>query len=212
MNTELQISLAPDKHSDAVLSSITETDDLCLADRPNELQVWNSEYERVGQKNMVSVFAASDFRSEITAAGATGSGWTTEVQSWLDAELAEKEYLAKQIRSAYIERIKDLRNYGSLEDIVLNKNSEKDFWTFIGLLSSVEAEIFLVDNGNLRAVWKGAEGSHLGLQFLGNRWFQYVIFRRRKGSRHVSRVAGRDTWYGIKKQLKAFELEALLCA
>ena len=39
---------------------------------------------------------------------------------------------------------------------------------------------------------------------------QYVIFRRRHGSGHVLRVAGRDTLEGVKWQVRNFDLEALL--
>ena len=70
--------------------------------------------------------------------------------------------------------------------------------------------MILVDNGNLRAVWDGNDGEHFGLQFVGSHALQYVIFRRRTGSSHISRVAGNDTLDGVKRQIRAFELEALL--
>ena len=67
-----------------------------------------------------------------------------------------------------------------------------------------------MENGNLRAVWKGANGAHMGLQFLDNRSIQYVIFKQRETSAPVSRVYGRDTMKGISKQIDAFDLDDLL--
>ena len=67
-----------------------------------------------------------------------------------------------------------------------------------------------MDNGNLRAVWKGKDSSHLALHFLGDQLIRYVIFKRRAGSRHTSRVAGTDTFEGIRKQVQAFQLAELV--
>ncbi len=111
----------------------------------------------------------------------------------------------------YTDRIEDLRKDGALDGIVLNRDSEKDFQSFVSTSPSVNAEIVLVDNGNLRAVWDGQDGSHLGVQFLGGGLLQYVIFRQRKGGGHVLRAAGRDTFDGLEKQLEAFGLGTLFC-
>ena len=67
-----------------------------------------------------------------------------------------------------------------------------------------------MDNGNLRAIWKDGEGSRLGLQFLGGGMVQYVVFKRRSAKQQVSRVAGRDTFKGILRQVEAFDLGSLL--
>jgi hypothetical protein len=67
-----------------------------------------------------------------------------------------------------------------------------------------------MDNGNLRAVWRGEDTSRLGIQFLGNQSVEYVIFKRRQGAKEVSRAAGFDTLDGFKKQIQAFDLKALV--
>ena len=67
-----------------------------------------------------------------------------------------------------------------------------------------------MDNGNLRAIWKDEHGARLGLQFLGGRMVQYVIFKRRKKEQPVSRVTGRDSLEGFERQIHAFELHSLL--
>jgi hypothetical protein len=73
-----------------------------------------------------------------------------------------------------------------------------------------EAEVVLLDNGNLRIIWEDEDGNHFGLQFRGDRMLQYVIFRRRRGSSDISRMAGRDTFDGVKRQVRTFQLETLL--
>ena len=69
-----------------------------------------------------------------------------------------------------------------------------------------------MDNGNLRAVWKDSDkqGTRLGLQFLGGGMVQFVIFKQRGVTRPISRLAGRDTFAGLKRQIEAFELDSLL--
>ena len=119
--------------------------------------------------------------------------------------------LIPEIRQTYRSRIAELREYGVEDGIIVNPASEKDFWSFVKSLSDARpGSLVLMDNGNLRAVWKGEQGSYLGLQFLGRRMVEYIIFKRRPRASKVSRVAGADTFDGIKRQIDAFELSALL--
>lgn len=119
--------------------------------------------------------------------------------------------LSPEVRQTYRSRIAELREYGIEDGVIVNPASEKDFWSFVKSLPAARpGSLVLMDNGNLRAVWKGEQGSHLGLQFLGRRMVEYVIFKRRPRAKQVSRVAGADTFDGIKRQIAAFELSALL--
>ena len=119
--------------------------------------------------------------------------------------LKEKQY------QIYRNRIEVLRSDAQRDGFAMNVVSEVDFWSFIESISFAQkAGLVLLDNGNLRAVWKGENGSHLGLQFLGNRLVEYVIFKRRQATKEVLRVAGQDTVEGIKRQICAFDLTALM--
>ena len=119
--------------------------------------------------------------------------------------------LTRQTYQAYRDRIAELREAGREEDIEVNEASEKAFWNFIkSLPANREGALFLMENGNFRVIWKGPNESHLALQFLGGRDVQYVIFKRRKRATKVSRVAGADTFDGIKRQIDSFELNALV--
>ena len=112
---------------------------------------------------------------------------------------------------AYMSRIKFLQNEALHDGNVLNPASEFDFNQFVGSERNIrKSNLVLMDNGNLRAIWKDGQGSHLGLQFLGGRMVQYVIFKRREHEQQISRVSGRDSLEGLVRQIDAFELGSLL--
>ena len=111
----------------------------------------------------------------------------------------------------YEQRIADLHQLAKFEEIQINQDSELDFWQFVNFDCRMrEGDVLLMDNGNIRLVWNNRQGSHLGLQFLGNQHVQYVIFKQRKLFDTVSRVAGRDTFEGTRKQINTFELDSLI--
>ena len=94
----------------------------------------------------------------------------------------------------YSARLDDLREAAAEEGIEWSEASRQDFQAFVtGNPGWRKAALGLMDNGNLRAVWKGDDGSHLGLQFLGDQFGEYVIFKRRSETMPVSRVSGVDT-------------------
>jgi hypothetical protein len=129
----------------------------------------------------------------------------------LDSGLHEKAEDASTRYDAYIARMKLLRQEASHDGYALNLASEIDFLQFIQSASAIrKGNLVLMDNGNLRAIWKDAQGTHLGLQFLGGRMVQYVIFKRRMNGQHFSRVAGRDSLEGLERQIDAFGLHSLL--
>ena len=127
------------------------------------------------------------------------------------AEFVQRLLEVSETRMAYQRRIEELSRYGVEEAITLRKASERDFWAFVDSTGfSRPAGVVLMDNGDLRAIWKGDGQSHLALHFLGDQSVRYVIFRRRPASRHVSRVTGTDTFDGIKRQVRAFDLGSLV--
>ena len=118
---------------------------------------------------------------------------------------------ANNTRKAYAQRIEDLHNEAALDGIEVNAASERDFWSFVTLGDpDRRAGVMLLDNGNFRAVWKGDDATHVGLQFLGDGRAEYVIFKRRPATTDISRVAGNDTLEGIKRQIHTFDLTSLI--
>ena len=113
----------------------------------------------------------------------------------------------ERVREAYSLRIEELKAYAQEDEIEVNEASQRDFWDFVDSLSSTKrASLVLCDNGNLKAVWKDAQASHLGIQFLGNGQGEYVIFKHRQRTSEISRVAGIDTLQGIKNLMTAFDI------
>lgn len=70
--------------------------------------------------------------------------------------------------------------------------------------------LILMDNGNLRASRNDQPGVPFALQLFGGRTAQYVAFGQRESEGPVSRVAGRDFFDGVKRQIDAFGLHSQL--
>lgn len=120
---------------------------------------------------------------------------------------------AKHLMSEIDARITDLRKEALEEKQPFSATSEKDLRLFLGASPVIKRpSVYLIDNGNLRAVWRDTEGAQLGLQFLGEGEVQFVIFARRAEAPRIARSAGRDSAAGIRKQIASFELQELIYA
>lgn len=155
--------------------------------------VWQSDQnERVDSWLMIAQLVAD--ASEQLMANASAEGGA--IDSALDA---------------YNSRIAYLRDEATHDGYGLNKRSEDDFKQFVRSRPYMrKGNLVLMDNGNLRAIWKDEQGGRLGLQFLGGNMVQYVIFRRRQADQAISRATGRDSLEGIVRQIDAFRLHSLL--
>lgn len=131
----------------------------------------------------------------------------------LAAEYQQKAAQSKADRQHYVKRISALMQDALHDGYTVRPTSELGFWQFVRKEPMLRrGSLVLLDNGNLRLVWKDAHGSHVGLQFLGLQTLQFVIFKRRSGSAAVSRVVGRDNFDGLRKQIQAFDLRGLVYA
>ena len=118
--------------------------------------------------------------------------------------------LQRTKHEAYKARVDALRHTAVQDGYLLGPASESDFWSFVLLERCLrKGNLVLMDNGNLRAIWKDGQETRLGVQFLGHGTVQYVIFKRREAMLPISRVAGRDTFEGLKRQIDAFDLRPL---
>ena len=64
----------------------------------------------------------------------------------------------------------------------------------------------LMQDGHLRWIWKGDDLAHVGIRFIGSGRGRYVIFKRRAGEFHVSRVSGEDNLEGVVQQVRSFDM------
>ena len=128
-----------------------------------------------------------------------------------DREIQFKAQDIYDIYAAYASRIEVLKEQAALDGYSLNPTSSDAFVEFLENNPRIRrGRLVLMENGNLRAVWKGENEAHIGLQFINNRSIQYVIFTRREPQFPVSRASGRDTLDGIERQIEAFDLNSVL--
>ena len=133
------------------------------------------------------------------------------IRDELNVDSGEETQLALALEVAYMRRLAYLRDEAKQDGYFLNLASEVDFRQFVGSAPNMQkANLVLMDNGNLRATWKDNQGTRIGLQFLGGRMAQYVIFKRRRQELPISRVVGRDSLEGLERQFRAFDLHSLL--
>lgn len=150
-------------------------------------------------------------RPEATPVKTSESVWLLVPLEAHDHEIKSKVERYRDTVSSYKDRIRVLKEQAELDGASLNQASKATFLEFLEKNPLVRrGRLVLMENGNLRAVWKGNDGAHLGLQFLDNRSIQYVIFKQRSPSAPVSRVSGRDTMEGISRQIDAFDLTPVL--
>jgi hypothetical protein len=167
-------------------------------------------------------------------AGRRGGGSSPDVRSWgvvlpkantsaSTAKIEEKLYLElaserspaalKKARMAaeISKRLRFLKIEAEIERIPFSEASLADFRGFIRETGPrVRPALFLNDNGNLRALWKNDRREQIGLQFLGEGSIQFVIFKQRRSSIAMARVAGIDAKDKILGHIRASGAEELL--
>ena len=114
---------------------------------------------------------------------------TTSVDSRFDEARAADDPLSEaaarwqnqlQIQVAVIKRLIEIRRDAQLSGDPISETSLRDFRAFLRKAQSGKRpSIFLLDNGNIRALWLNDKKEQVGLQFLGEGEVQFVIFARR---------------------------------
>ena len=128
-----------------------------------------------------------------------------------ERELQRKFTTLSETFKAYDDRILELVELAYNDGYSLNSGSKETFQNFIKNNLSIRlGQLVLLENGNLRSVWKGDNNAHIGLQFLENGQIQYVLFKRRQPGLPVSRVHGRDSTDGVLKQIVALDLKEVM--
>jgi hypothetical protein len=118
----------------------------------------------------------------------------------------------KRALEATRERLRELKTDAKSEGHPISMESEKDLIAFLKSVAFTRRPfISLLDNGNLRAVWK-IEGEQIGIQFRGAGEVQFVLFAKRPETRFVARSSGRDTIWDIARQIEAYGLKRLMIA
>lgn len=97
-------------------------------------------------------------------------------------------------------------------EVPLNQSSFDDFRRLVAGSGCLRgAELVLMDNGNLQAIWEDERrGKELCVQFLGNREVRYVIVERSGGGRPQA-SSGWSSLDRIVQRVEALGLGSLLC-
>jgi hypothetical protein len=158
----------------------------------------------------------------LTTSGAfvtdTGEG---ELPAWLDAAWSPvDEALAHGVRTKTARReltarlharVGELKRLGMEEGLPWSAASEDDFWAFVSLWPTLrEPGLILMDNGDLRAVWRNAAGEQVALEFRGYRQVYFVFFARRPEGPAMARSAGEDSVAQIGEKIAGDNLTELL--
>ena len=111
----------------------------------------------------------------------------------------------------YVERIETLKELAGEEGYVLDESSYNNFHKFLGKYPRlVHADLVMLDNGNLRAIWKGEKGTEVGLQFLKDSRVQYVLFNEFGPNCVESRPYGKGGFEETMKKIKEFDLDKIM--
>lgn len=129
----------------------------------------------------------------------------------MEGELRKKIEIDSHAKERFVARLRELEQEAEAEELEINSTSRKDFLGFIkGLPFSKPGMLALLDNGNLKATWRGGEWERLTLEFQGSGRVHHVILKRRDNQQSISWGSGEDTLHGVKAQISALDVVGLL--
>lgn len=149
----------------------------------------------------------------------TGEGeppaWLVPTPSPVEEALAEharREAERRALAARLLVRIGELKRLGAEEGLPWSAASEQDFWVFVRARPTLrEPGLILMDNGNLRAMWRNAAGEQVGLEFRGYSQVYFVFFARRPEGPVMARSAGEDSILRIGDKIAGDNLTGLVC-
>lgn len=116
---------------------------------------------------------------------------------------------ASGTRASYQRRIVQLRSFAEEDGIELSAPSEDDFFDFACTEPQTKAaSLVLLDNGNLRAVWRSGQ-EEVGVQFYGGGSLQYLISREGDDGK-ITHTARRGTFEEFSAAIEGAGLGGLL--
>jgi hypothetical protein len=146
---------------------------------------------------------------------ATGTGIETEPVGPVTERIVKKAVelwkKERETRAQVEDRLRELHIDALRNADAFSESSLADLRYFLDSLPLVERpSIFLLDDGNLRAVWRNAAKEQVGLQFLGAGVVQYVMFALRQQPPMMSRAAGMDALANIRRRIESNDYRRLL--
>ena len=132
--------------------------------------------------------------------------WLRDTYVGSDTQLLDS---ASANRAAYHRRIAQLRSFAEEDGIEINTLSENDFFDFACTEPQTKtASLVLLDNGNLRAVWRSGQ-QEVGVQFYGDGLVQYLITREGDDGK-ITHTARSGTFEDFSVAVEGAELSRFL--
>lgn len=116
------------------------------------------------------------------------------------------------VKQSILSRLKELHAAAADEEMTINPDSERDFRVYVleHMRPGRRPAVSLLENGNLRAVWKGSSGQQVGMQFRGDGWIQYVLFALTLPEQMLATSVGRKTFSGVVESIRQMKLDTLI--
>jgi hypothetical protein len=126
-------------------------------------------------------------------------------------EAAGRRLLQHSMENQIDNRLVELRIDALVDGEPFSEASALDLRQFVRSVGVTKRPgIFLLDNGNVRALWRGTDGQQVGLQFLGSGSVQFVIFSQRERPRMMMREAGVDSTIETRVRVMRDQISHLL--
>jgi hypothetical protein len=177
--------------------------------------------DRAGRELMPRMVMGVPHRTLATSGAFVTDTGEGELPAWLEAAWSPvDEALAHEARQKVAQReltarlharIGELKRLGAEEGLQWSPASEDDLWAFVSLWPSLrEPGLILMDNGNLRAVWRNVAGEQVALEFRGYRQVYFVFFAQRFEGPPMARSIGEDSVARIGHKIAGDNLTGLL--
>jgi hypothetical protein len=115
------------------------------------------------------------------------------------------------LQVAVFRRVNELMDLAIEDEVEMSPSSFSDLWSFITARPTVSVpNVFALDNGNFRAVWKNSQGERVALEFHGGQIVGFVIFEYDHAIAKMMRMAGTQGVNRIEAQIKAARAGHLL--
>jgi hypothetical protein len=115
------------------------------------------------------------------------------------------------LHGAVFKRVHELMDLATEDEIEMSPSSFWDLWSFISTRPSAPVpNVFALDNGNFRAVWKNSEGERVALEFRGSQIVGFVIFEYDRSLNKMMRMAGMQVLDRVQTHIAAAQVNHLL--
>ena len=160
--------------------------------------------------------SAGQIGALISFVSATSEG---ELHAWNEvirsedtlAHEAQQKSARRELTTRLHARIGEFKRLGDEEGLPWSSTSEIDFWAFISQWPTLsEPGLILMDNGNLRAMWRNTVGEQVALEFRGDSRVYFVFFAKRSEGQPMARSAGKDSLTQIGEKIAGDNLNGLL--